>query len=147
MELPLLENMCLWDGVGSWRIYTADLTGLQKWHLKDRLLCNADKGCCGWDHRRCHGSAAQKSKLLNKCCDVDGLSVGRSAERHRVLRCNRVLCCLSELLHPVEALAGDLLVLNAKLFTTFSFLHLYVSTLLLKQELAKKFLIFLFSFL
>ena len=139
--------MCLWDGIGSRRIYFADLPWLQKWHLKDRLLCNANKRCCRWNHWRCHGRAAYKSKLLNESCDANCLSVGGSAERYRVLRCNRVLCCLSELLHPVEALAGDLLILNAKFFLTFSFLRLYVPTLLLKKELNKKFLIFLFCFL
>ena len=135
------------DSVGSRRIKSADLSWLQKWHLKDRLLCNANKGCCRWNHWRRHGRAAQKSKLLNKGCDANCLSVGGSAEHHGVLRCNRVLCCLSELLHPVEALAGDLLVLNAKFFPAFTLLRLYVSALLLEKELTKKFLIFLFCFL
>ena len=70
-----------------------------------------------------------------------------SADRHRVLRSNRILCGLSELLHPVEALAGDLLVLDTELFTALSLLRLYVSLMLLKKELTEKLLIFLFCFL
>ena len=45
LELPLLENMCLGDGVGSRCIDTAELPWLQKRHLNIRLLGDADKGC------------------------------------------------------------------------------------------------------
>ena len=139
--------MCLGDGVGSRRIYPADLPRLQKGHLEDGLLRDSNQGRRRWNEWRGHGRAAQKAELLDEGRDVDRLGIGGSTERHRVLRYNRVLCCLSELLHPVEALAGDLLVLNTEFFSALSLLGLYVSTLLLQKELAKKFLIFLFCFL
>ena len=58
LELPLLEYMSLRDGIGSRCIDTAELPWLQKRHLNIRLLSDADKGCCRWNHRRCHGRAA-----------------------------------------------------------------------------------------
>ena len=47
----------------------------------------------------------------------------------------------------MEALAGDLLVLDTKLFPAFPLRRLYVTLMLLKKQLTKKFLIFLFCFL
>ena len=47
----------------------------------------------------------------------------------------------------MEALAGDLLVLDTKLFPALPLCCLYVTLMLLKKELTKKFLIFLFCFL
>ena len=47
----------------------------------------------------------------------------------------------------MEALAGDLLVLQTEFFSALPFLGLYVAALLLEKELTKKFLIFLFCFL
>ena len=47
----------------------------------------------------------------------------------------------------MKALAGDLLVLDTKLFSALSLRCLYVTLVLLKKQLTKKFLIFLFCFL
>ena len=47
----------------------------------------------------------------------------------------------------MEALAGDLLVLDTEFLTALSLLRLYVTLMLLKKELTEKFLIFLFCFL
>ena len=47
----------------------------------------------------------------------------------------------------MEALAGDLLVLDTEFLTALSLLRLNVSLMLLKKELTEKFLIFLFCFL